>query len=537
MADEHLRDLERTARRTGDPAALRRVLHRRARSGGLPPGGEALAGVLAREDPATLDGLQDLFSAVAGCDPEAGARAALALARLGRDHWEGDEGEPGLVVETGAPGARIPCPEGTAFAIGRSDLADVVLASPTLARRHLEVEGLPDGRLRLTLLDAARSLTVNGHAAESAVVGPGDRVDTGGLRLRVAGDGLRRLLERALAAPGADGASLARDALAERLEDDELPELARQAYLAALGALAGADDRGRRQLATLAPAAPAALARAVRNELAAWLGGRLDPLARPAGPAGARVRLLVGVRLGPVDLGWDGDGGRLAALTPVGERARRAPACDAWPPGLVRVRGVVPLANGLALGRGHRLELDSARGPEAWLAEGPRSDGARVALVVDLAETVAWLHARGEYLEALAPDLVRIRRGDDRPRILGHGTPLARGEGAARPREAHLYLPPEAFGGASTAPPAAWDVYGLGALAFLLLTGEAPFRREPWTGDALRKAKRSPPPALRRLRPDLDPALDRVVRGALDAVAGDRPSAAALAEALRPFAA
>ena len=77
------------------------------------------------------------------------------------------------------------------------------------------------------------------------------------------------------------------------------------------------------------------------------------------------------------------------------------------------------------------------------------------------------------------------------------------------------------------------DIYSFGVLLYHALTGILPFDGETFAGVVLSIATTTPPP-LRRLRPDLSPALDRVVSKAMARHRLDRyASAAELLTALR----
>ena len=167
----------------------------------------------------------------------------------------------------------------------------------------------------------------------------------------------------------------------------------------------------------------------------------------------------------------------------------------------------------------------------------PLEEAARIGAAV--AAAVAHAHAAGVAHRDLKPGNVLLD-GDGHPRIADFG--LARSLTDARQLTATAqilgtpsYMPPEV---ARTEAKIDWiraDVYGLGALLYAAITG-----RPPVDGLSLNErlsaaasGRRAP---LRRLRPEVPPALDAIVSKAMDPEVPRRyPTAAALAEDLRLF--
>ena len=88
-----------------------------------------------------------------------------------------------------------------------------------------------------------------------------------------------------------------------------------------------------------------------------------------------------------------------------------------------------------------------------------------------------------------------------------------------------LYMAPELFGGARNAKPAA-DVFGLGVVAYLLLTNEHPFPERRSNADDVREA-----PLVSTRRSDLPEEIATAVDTALSLDPNERPTAAEFAAA------
>lgn len=120
----------------------------------------------------------------------------------------------------------------------------------------------------------------------------------------------------------------------------------------------------------------------------------------------------------------------------------------------------------------------------------------RLNLVRQLADTLKYAHSRRLVHRGLTPAQVHVRTKDDKPRVVVRDwqtgrvtqgtrsttaapTPTATSFGTQDVREMlapedWIYLAPESHLGVADAPPFPLDVYGLGAISYLILTGEHP---------------------------------------------------------------
>ena len=156
--------------------------------------------------------------------------------------------------------------------------------------------------------------------------------------------------------------------------------------------------------------------------------------------------------------------------------------------------------------------------------------------VSQLADATAALHKRGGLVCGLNPDIIRVAREEEGPRLMissgGVGQiqdvlgmlsdQTLRGGGLS---EAELpYLAPEVFLGQPA--DATSDLFTIGALAFEILTGRLPYqgRTLPELQAALLGGR---PPDARSLRPDLPPALSELIARSLARDRSERPGSAA----------
>ncbi len=151
-----------------------------------------------------------------------------------------------------------------------------------------------------------------------------------------------------------------------------------------------------------------------------------------------------------------------------------------------------------------------------------------VSIAGQLAAALAAAHAAGIVHRDLKPENVMVLP-DGRLKLLDFG--LARSAGAAPLTELGLavgtaaYMPPEAFGGRSpqeTGP--AGDLWAFGVLIHEMLAGERPFGGE--RSGMVHRILYEEPARLETIRPDLPPALGRIVRRCLAKTPAERPAEA-----------
>ena len=206
---------------------------------------------------------------------------------------------------------------------------------------------------------------------------------------------------------------------------------------------------------------------------------------------------------------------------------REAEACaQLRHPNLVGFRGA-----GSSQGRPY-LVLEFLEGPTLAerLRQGPLETSAACALVASLARGLGAAHALGVLHRDVKPENV-ILVGGERPVLTDFG--LARVEGRALERLTKTgevlgtpsYMAPEQADGDPRQIDARTDVYGLGALLYVVLTGRPPFAEGTVFG-TLKKVLSAPPAPLRELRAELPLELERVCLRCLEKDPGERYSSA-----------
>ena len=156
-----------------------------------------------------------------------------------------------------------------------------------------------------------------------------------------------------------------------------------------------------------------------------------------------------------------------------------------------------------------------------------------VPILVPIADGLADLHRRGVVHRDIKPQ--NILFGDDRAKLADFGLAQSGdGDGLSElttPGTAVgtlAYLAPEVLGGERATTAA--DVYALGVVAFVGLTGRPP--RPAGSMTELVSSSGSVAPTVSAVAPDLGPAFDDIVGGTLAVRAADRPDALAFASGL-----
>jgi hypothetical protein len=163
----------------------------------------------------------------------------------------------------------------------------------------------------------------------------------------------------------------------------------------------------------------------------------------------------------------------------------------------------------------------------------PMAPGDLIPILVPIADGLADLHRRGVVHRDIKPQ--NILFGDDRAKLADFGLAQSNdGEGVSDLTTPGTtvgtlaYLAPELLAGERATP--ATDVYALGVVTFVALTG-----RSPRPGSSMAElvgASGSPAPAVSALAPDLGPAFDEIVGLALAVDPDERPDALAFASGL-----
>ncbi len=164
---------------------------------------------------------------------------------------------------------------------------------------------------------------------------------------------------------------------------------------------------------------------------------------------------------------------------------------------------------------------------EALVERGHVGDWSTLRIVQEAAAGLAALHEAGVVHRDVKPAnlFLAATPGGASVKIIDLGIAIGATDLALTAQDtvvgSPVYVAPELLRGEE--PTAAADVYGLAMVFFELLTDTRPFRGTD-TISLLRAVARDPPPRLRSLRPDLPPALDRLIARSLDKLPAGRPA-------------
>jgi hypothetical protein len=161
-------------------------------------------------------------------------------------------------------------------------------------------------------------------------------------------------------------------------------------------------------------------------------------------------------------------------------------------------------------------------------------------MIGEIASALEAAHARGLVHRDMKPANIMIDSESDRPVVLDFGISavLQRGDGPADARLTSAgsyvgtptYMSPEQAAGEPVTGQS--DVYGLGLIAFELLSGHPPFDGPSVVVMAAHLEK--PPPSLHTVRPGIDAHLAELVDRCLRKEPSERPTAADVAHSLIP---
>jgi WD40 repeat protein len=173
------------------------------------------------------------------------------------------------------------------------------------------------------------------------------------------------------------------------------------------------------------------------------------------------------------------------------------------------------------------------------LSEGPLPAREAAALLLKVAEAIAYAHRRGVIHRDLKPSNILID-ADGNPRVTDFG--LAKRvqadsglTGSGQIMGTPSYMPPEQAGGRRGEVGPAADVYALGATLYCMVTGRPPFQAATAMDTVLQVLTEEPVP-LRRLNPSVPRDLETICQKCLEKEPGKRYAGAAdLGEDLRRF--
>ncbi len=195
--------------------------------------------------------------------------------------------------------------------------------------------------------------------------------------------------------------------------------------------------------------------------------------------------------------------------------------------------GIVALLDFFSDGRRSFLVWDLVRGESLAELAGELRDDEAVLAVAQICEALAYAHARGVVHRDVKPQNVMVdHQGVVKvmdfgiARLADADTLTAEGELLGTV----AYMSPEQAAGRRVGPPT--DVYSAGLLLYELLSGENPVRGAT-AGETVGNILAGRIAPLEQVRPDLPRELSDVLAAACSLRAGERPSAAEAAAALR----
>ena len=191
-------------------------------------------------------------------------------------------------------------------------------------------------------------------------------------------------------------------------------------------------------------------------------------------------------------------------------------------PGIVQVLDTGTVKDGRWAGHPYCLmEFVPGRDLDDWATEGQRDPRACAQLIARVCEAVHYAHGKGVIHRDLKPGNILVRWQDDGPVVCDFGLSKYRRDAqnttdipGAKTKVGVIlgtpsYMSPEQARGETAIGPAA-DVYGLGAVLYRLLTGDAPFRGEsPF--ETIKAVVREKPKPPSRHNPKVSPELDALV--------------------------
>jgi hypothetical protein len=173
------------------------------------------------------------------------------------------------------------------------------------------------------------------------------------------------------------------------------------------------------------------------------------------------------------------------------------------------------------------------------LADGPLPPRQAAALLLKVAEAIAYAHQRGVIHRDLKPGNILLDQNGN-PRVTDLGlAKKVQGDsgltGSGQIMGTPSYMPPEQTGGQRGAVGPAADVYALGATLYALVTGRPPFQAATAMDTVIQVLSEEPVPP-RRLNPSIPRDLETICLKCLEKEPGKRyPTAAVLGEDLRRY--